>query len=32
VKKMTAYPGTLGSRKAVKIYELLEDINEQELI
>lgn len=32
VKKMTAYPGTLGNRKAVKIYELLEEINEQELL
>ncbi len=32
VKKMTAYPGTTGNRKAVKIYELLEEINEQELL
>ena len=32
VKKMTAYPGTLGNRKAVKIYEILEEINEQELL
>ena len=32
VRKMTAYPGTLGNRKAVKIYQILEEINEQELL
>ncbi len=32
VKKMSAYPGTLGNRKAVKIFEILEEINEQELL
>ncbi|MDI6402798.1 flagellar motor switch protein FliM [Balneolaceae bacterium ANBcel3] len=32
VKKMTAYPGTLGSKRAIRIFELIEDINEQELL
>ena len=32
VKKMTAFPGTLGTKKAVKIYQILEEINEQELL
>ncbi len=32
VNKMTAFPGTLGTRKAVKIYRILEEINEQELL
>jgi flagellar motor switch protein FliM len=32
VKKMTAYPGVMQGRKAVKIYELIEEINEQVLL
>ncbi|MEX0680383.1 MAG: FliM/FliN family flagellar motor switch protein, partial [Balneolales bacterium] len=32
VKKMTAYPGSVKSRRAVKIYELQDQINEQELL
>ncbi len=32
VVKMTAFPGTLGKKKAVKIYQILEEINEQELL
>ncbi|MBP3191946.1 flagellar motor switch protein FliM [Natronogracilivirga saccharolytica] len=32
VKKMMAYPGTRGNKKAVKIYQILEEINEQELL
>lgn len=32
VKKMTGYPGTLQGRKAIKIFELLEEFNEQELL
>ncbi|MCC5914330.1 MAG: FliM/FliN family flagellar motor switch protein [Balneolaceae bacterium] len=32
VKKMTAYPGLIQGRRAVKIFELIEEINEQELI
>ncbi|MDG5766739.1 FliM/FliN family flagellar motor switch protein [Balneolales bacterium ANBcel1] len=32
VTKMTAYPGTLGGRRAVKIFEMLEEINEEELL
>lgn len=32
VKKMTAYPGLVQGRRAVKIYELVEEINEQELL
>ncbi len=32
VKKMSAFPGTLGGRRAVKIYQILEEINEQELL
>lgn len=31
-KKMTAYPGKVQGRRAVKIYELVEEINEQELL
>ncbi len=32
VKKMSAFPGVIRGRRAVKIYELLEEINEQELV
>lgn len=32
VKKMTAYPGILGSKKAVRIFKIIEEINEQELL
>lgn len=32
VKKMTAFPGVIQGRRAVKIYELVEAINEQELL
>ncbi|MBO6586846.1 MAG: flagellar motor switch protein FliM [Gracilimonas sp.] len=32
VKKMTAYPGVIQGHRAVKIFELLEEINEQELV
>lgn len=32
VPKMTAYPGTMHGRRAVKIYEMLEEINEREVI
>ncbi len=32
VKKMTAYPGLARGRKAVKVFEMIEEINEQELI
>ena len=32
VKKMTAYPGVIQGYRAVKIFELLEEINEQELV
>lgn len=31
-KKMSAYPGIVRGRKAVKVYEVLEEIDEQELI
>ena len=32
VYKMSAYPGVVRGRRAVKIYEMVEEINEQELI
>lgn len=32
VKKMTAYPGVVQGRKAVKIFEIVDEINEQELL
>lgn len=32
VKKMTAYPGLIQGRKAIKIFEMTEEINEQELV
>ncbi|MFO7845603.1 MAG: FliM/FliN family flagellar motor switch protein [Balneolaceae bacterium] len=32
VKKMTAYPGLVQGRKAIKIFEIIEEINEQELL
>ncbi len=32
VKKMTAYPGVIRGRRAVKIYDIDEEINEQELL
>lgn len=32
VTKMTAYPGVMQGRRAVKIYELIDEINEQELV
>jgi flagellar motor switch protein FliM len=32
VKKMTAFPGLVRGRRAVKIFEMIEEINEQELI
>lgn len=32
VKKMTAYPGLMRGRKAVKIFEIIEEMNEQELL
>jgi len=32
VRKMSAYPGVLRGRRAVKIFEILEEINEQEII
>ncbi|TVQ66282.1 MAG: hypothetical protein EA360_06580 [Balneolaceae bacterium] len=32
VKKMTGYPGLIRGRRAVKVYEIDEEINEQELI
>jgi len=31
VKKMTAYPGLIQGRKAIKVFEIVEEINEQEL-
>jgi len=30
--KMTAYPGVIQGRRAVKVFELLEEINETELV
>lgn len=30
--KMTAYPGVIQGRRAVKVFELLEEINEMELV
>lgn len=32
VKKMSAYPGVMQGRKAVKIFELIEEIHEEELL
>lgn len=32
VKKMTAYPGLIQGRKAIKVFEIIEEINEQELL
>ncbi|MDR8394245.1 flagellar motor switch protein FliM [Aliifodinibius sp. S!AR15-10] len=32
VKKMSAYPGVVRGRRAVKIFEMIEEINEEELI
>lgn len=32
VKKMTAFPGSLRGRKAVKVFEIVEEFNEQELL
>ncbi len=32
VHKMSAYPGVIHGRRAVKIYDLIEEINEQEVI
>lgn len=32
VKKMTGYPGLVRGRKAVKIFEVVEEFNEQELL
>lgn len=32
VKKMSAYPGTLQGHRAVKIFEVIEEINEEELV
>lgn len=32
VEKMTAYPGLVRGRKAVKIFEVVEEFNEQELL
>lgn len=30
--KMTAYPGVIKGRRAIKVYELIEEINEMELV
>lgn len=32
VEKISAYPGVIHGHKAVKVFELLEEINEQELV
>jgi flagellar motor switch protein FliM len=32
VHKMSAYPGVIHGRRAVKIFEMVEEINEQEVI
>ena len=32
VRKMTAYPGTVQGRRAIRIYDLIEEINELELL
>ncbi|REL38672.1 hypothetical protein DYD21_01610 [Rhodohalobacter sp. SW132] len=32
VQKMVAYPGLIQGRKAIKIFEIIEEINEQELV
>jgi flagellar motor switch protein FliM len=32
VSKMTAFPGSLRGRRAIKIYEIQEEINEKELL
>jgi|GEM_PF-574610 len=32
MKKMTAYPGKVRGRRAVKIFELVEEINEEEVL
>ena len=32
VKKMTGYPGVIQGRRAIKVFELIEEINEQELV
>lgn len=32
VNKMTAYPGSMRGRRAIKIYEIQEEINEKELL
>lgn len=32
VKKMAAFPGVIQGRKAIKIFEIVEEINEQELV
>lgn len=32
VHKMTGYPGVLHGRRAIKIYDIIEEINEQEVI
>jgi len=32
VHKMSAYPGVIHGRRAVKIYDMIEEINEQEVI
>jgi flagellar motor switch protein FliM len=32
VQKMTAYPGLIHGRRAVKVFEIDEEINEKELI
>lgn len=32
VKKMTGYPGLIQGRKAIKVFEIIEEINEQELL
>ena len=32
VKKMKAFPGLVQGRKAIKVFEIIEEINEQELL
>lgn len=32
VEKMKAYPGLIQGRKAIKVFEIIEEINEQELL
>lgn len=32
IEKMTAFPGLVQGRKAIKVFEIIEEINEQELL